>query len=214
MADALLAALVAPPCAICARVLDAPLGGAVCGECWARIPSRGLAPLRLGRVAPLASVGEYDGVLRDVIHALKYEGRRSIAPTLARLMAAHAGSVLSDAGCVVPVPLHARRLRERGFNQADDIARHVGLPLAPALRRARATRPQVDLPAAARRANVRGAFVLSGREPAAIAGRIVVLVDDVVTTGATLEACARVLLDGGAREVRAITAARALSAPR
>jgi ComF family protein len=122
----------------------------------------------------------------------------------------HSGSdVLHEADVVVPVPLHRSRHRARGFNQAYEIARHLGVPLLQALVRSRATVPQTDLPAPERYANVRAAFRLARR--ARVDGSVVVLVDDVSTTGATLDACARVLLDAGAREVRALTAARAVS---
>jgi len=102
----------------------------------------------------------------------------------------------------------------RGFNQADDLARRLGVPVLRALRRVRATAPQTGLNAAARRRNVRHAFRLSPflsrvQRQRLVEGRIVVLVDDVRTTGATLEACAAALKDAGAREVRALTVARA-----
>lgn len=113
---------------------------------------------------------------------------------------------------VVPVPLHRSRQRVRGFNQASEIARHLGPPLVHALRRTRATPSQTDLPAAERHANVRDAFALSRH--ARVNGMVVVLVDDVSTTGATLEACARVLYEAGASEVRALTAARVVSRAR
>jgi ComF family protein len=125
-------------------------------------------------------------------------------------MALHGRDILQTADALVPVPLHRRRLRQRGFNQAADLARHLGLPAVHALRRVRATHPQVDLPAPQRHANVQGAFALSNTR-ASVHDRIVVLVDDVATTGATLEACARVLKNAGAKEVRAITAARVVS---
>ena len=127
----------------------------------------------------------------------------------------------------MPVPLHAARRRARGFNQAHDLAAGLGLPVLGALRRVRATAAQTSLSAGARRRNVRGAFALAplGRcglpWPAsprirraamaeAVAGRVVVLVDDVMTTGATLDACAAVLRAAGAAEVRAVTVARAV----
>jgi predicted amidophosphoribosyltransferase len=154
------------------------------------------------------------------------------------MMAAHGADVLRDADFVVPVPLHRRRQRERGFNQAEDLARGLGLPLLHALTRARATPPQVGLAAAERQRNVENAFALraGGRllnlpkwpprwdggptcrlgrsEDRPLQGRVIVLVDDVATTGATLEACARVLKNGGAADVRALTAARVASARR
>jgi ComF family protein len=146
------------------------------------------------------------------VHALKYDGRRSVARPLAALLRRHGRAVLEGADLVVPVPLHRSRRRARGFNQAAEIARHLPLPMSLALKRVRATVSQTDLPAAQRHANVRGVFALTSR--ARVRGAVVVLVDDVSTTGATLDACARALVDGGAREVRALTAARVVSRPR
>jgi len=145
-----------------------------------------------------------------VIHAFKYEGRRSLAHPLAALMRHRGAAMIAGATCVVPVPLHASRRRHRGFNQADDLARHVGVPVCYALRRVRATRTQTDLPAARRHRNVRDAFAPT-RHGRQLAGAVVVLVDDVSTTGATLDACARVLKEFGVAEVRALTAARVVS---
>ena len=122
-------------------------------------------------------------------------------------MRGRGADVLDGAVCVIPVPLHPSRRRQRGFNQAADLARHLGLPVVPALRRVRATATQTGLPAAQRHRNVRDAFAVT-RAARGLAGTVVVLVDDVSTTGATLEACARVLKEAGVREVRALTAAR------
>ena len=122
--------------------------------------------------------------------------------------------VLAGADWAVPVPLHPSRRRERGFNQADDLARHLGVPVRRVLRRLRPTLTQTDLPAARRHANVRGAFVLSqvARDrQVGLEGAVVVVVDDVSTTGATLDACAQVLKAAGVREVRALTAARVVT---
>jgi ComF family protein len=239
--DCLLAVLFAPVCAACARPLDAPLAGPVCSDCWRSIavlspplcdvcghpvPGSAAACVRCRRapraVAKGRAVGPYEGRLRDIVHALKYGGRRSLAVPLAALMRRHGADVLRGADGVVPVPLHPARRRTRGFNQAVDLAAALGLPAAPVLRRVRWTTPQTDLPAAQRHRNVRGAFAVAGpgwrgvirRRPAgaeAICGRCLVLIDDVSTTGATLEACARALRAAGAREVRALTVARVVN---
>jgi ComF family protein len=142
---------------------------------------------------------------------LKYDGRRSLARQLGALMRGCSGSLLDRVTFVTPVPLHRRRERSRGFNQAAELARFLDVRVVDALRRVRPTRTQTDLPAARRHANVRGAFALRCRVD--VRGATVVLVDDVSTTGATLEACARVLVEGGAVEVRALTAARVASRP-
>jgi ComF family protein len=143
---------------------------------------------------------------------LKYDPRPTIAKHLAVRMRQAGADVLDGAGAVVPVPLHRSRERMRGFNQARALASHLGLPVCDALVRTRRTESQTDLPADRRHTNVRGAFaIMPGLEtrPADVNNRVVVLVDDVWTTGATLCACAAVLLDAGASEVRALTAARA-----
>jgi ComF family protein len=163
------------------------------------------------------AVGAYDGTLRAIVHSLKYEGRRSLARPLAALMRTRGADMLSDAAWVVPVPLHPSRRRQRGFNQAADLARHLGVPIRSALRRRRATSTQTGLRAGQRRRNVRGAFTLeygwAGRRwLEGLKGSIVVLVDDVSTTGATLDACAQVLKEAaGVGEVRALTAARVVT---
>jgi ComF family protein len=237
VADGLLAVLLAPACAACERPLEEPTRGAVCASCWAAIlpiappvcercgdplPSWRVISLeqarcprcrrRPGSVTHSRAIGPYEGSLRAIVHALKYDGRRQLARPLGERLAETGDSVLEGADLIVAVPLHRSRRRARGFNQAAEIARHLGPPVTPALRRLRATPSQTDLPAARRHANVRGAFALA--RGASVAGATVVLVDDVSTTGATLEACARVLLDAGAREVRALTAARVVSRPR
>jgi ComF family protein len=159
------------------------------------------------------AIGAYDGALRAIVHALKYEGRRSLARPLADLMRRRGAIVLDGACAAVPVPLHPSRRRERGFNQAADLAAGIGLPVVPALKRVRATQAQAGLPAPRRHGNVRGAFAVS-RHARSLCGAIVVLVDDVSTTGATLDACARELKAQGIREVRALTAARVVAPPR
>jgi ComF family protein len=238
--NAVVRALLAPTCAVCDRPLSTPLDGAMCGNCLSSV--RAIAPpiclrcgdqcdpyagdglcarCRRGRVAvALArSAGVYDGALRDMIHALKYRQRRMIAPWLAARMRREGAEVLAGADAVVPVPLHAWRQWQRGFNQADDLACGLHLPVWRVLRRHRGGPPQSSLPAADRGANARGAYALCRREhwrPLAwnrLRGATVVLVDDVMTTGATLNECARVLQEAGAKDVRALTAARAVAAP-
>lgn len=238
LTDALLSALIAPVCASCARLLDRPLEGAVCEACWSAIAAtaaRDGSRVGLPLLARSEALGEYDGVLRAVIHALKYDGRRSVAPRLSRMMADCGRDILAGADAVIPVPLHPHRQRQRGFNQAEDLTRELGLPVLGALKRIKRTHPQVDLPAADRQLNVRDAFVVvpcrardwrlaprrwqprdAGLRDGScnLADATLVLVDDVATTGATLEACARVLTGAGAREIRALTAARVATAPR
>jgi ComF family protein len=147
------------------------------------------------------------------IHELKFRGRLRVAERLAEAIAASpgCGRVLTPAAVLVPVPLHPRRLRERGFNQSELLARalgrRAGLAVAPeALVRRKETPPQTGLTAAARRSNVSGAFAV--RRRGRVAGRVVVLVDDVVTTGATARACAAALRAAGSTDVRLVTAAR------
>ena len=115
--------------------------------------------------------------------------------------------MMTGAACVIPVPLHRSRKRHRGFNQAEDLAREMSMPVVAALRRVSATATQTELPAGQRHRNVRHAFAVT-RAAAALTGKAVVLIDDVSTTGATLDACARVLKQAGIAEVRALTAAR------
>lgn len=227
-ADALLAVLLAPLCAACHEPLPHPTRGCVCDACWdavERIPpplcARCGASLpttqpstqscscatRQSAVTIARAVGPHEGTLRALVHALKYDGRRSIARPLSRLMAACAPDVLGGAGAAVPVPLHRARLRQRGFNQAHDLARHLGLPVRHALRRVRHTDVQAALHASERWSNVDGAFAVTHRTQE-LGGAVVVLVDDVRTTGATLEACAVALRRAGVAEVRALTAAR------
>jgi ComF family protein len=201
-------------CAACREPLPHPTRGAVCGACWTAIEP--LSPRGCEALPPLihlsTAIGPYDGRLRDVIHALKYDARPTIAKHLAERMRRAGAAVLADADMVVPVPLHRSRERMRGFNQARELARHLGTPLHDVLMRPKRTATQADLPAGRRHANVRGAFALRG--DAGVKDLVVVLIDDVSTTGATLNACAAVLVAAGAAEVRAVTAARAVSAAR
>lgn len=236
MIDAVLSVLLAPCCAACDAPLAEPTRGALCAGCWSSVhplteplchtcgdalPTWRVSALerkqcarcrRIPRVITCGrAVAAYDGRLRDILHALKYRGRRSLARPLAGLMVSAAPGILEGADFVVPVPLHFIREYRRGFNQAEELARHLPLPLLRALRRRRPTATQTDLPEAQRHRNVRNAFAARRRARRLLKSATVVVIDDVSTTGATLDACARVLLETGAKEVRALTAARAVS---
>jgi len=161
------------------------------------------------------SAGIFDGALRDAIHALKYRNHEAAAEPLAEIMArAFAGTGLArSADVLIPIPIHNSRLLERGFNQSEVLARmlgrRIGVPLAASvLSKRRKTRHQVDLPLDERGINIRDSF--SVKCATETAGKRVLLIDDVFTTGSTLDEAARVLLAAGAREVRAYTLARSV----
>ncbi len=229
--DPVLAVVFPSDCPACGRLLAHPGRGPLCEPCWAGLPRHraivcgcGL-PLppglpacgrcRRGRqpFASGASLGPYEGSLRVVLHQLKYAGRRRAAARLAEALLEEPAvrALVTTSDVLVPVPLHPRRLRERGFNQAallaEEIARRTGRPTcSDALVRRVDTVPQAGLTAAARRLNVQDAFAV--RRRASVAGKTVTLVDDVFTTGATVRACARRLAEAGSGEVRLLTVAR------
>jgi ComF family protein len=167
--------------------------------------------------------GSYEGGLRELIHLLKYEQVRPAADVLGRMLAEAIADLELLFGdnlpFVVPVPLHSRKLRQRGFNQSELIAR-AAVRLTPAerrmqvssgvLQRCRETQSQIGLSRHQRRENMRGAFAVA--KSAEIAGREVLLVDDVLTTGTTVSECARVLRRAGASKVFVATVARTLKA--
>ena len=147
--------------------------------------------------------------MRQAIHEFKYEGVANLAAPLAEWLVAAWRLDQLDAGLIVPVPLHSKREAERGYNQsallARALARAVGVAVAPAeLVRTVRTRPQVGLTAEERKLNIAGAFRCTGD----VTGQRIVLVDDVCTTGATLEACGQALRDAGAAGVWGLTLAR------
>ncbi|MFO1185474.1 MAG: ComF family protein [Bauldia sp.] len=161
----------------------------------------------------LRAVAAFEGGGRDLVHRLKYRDRLDLAPAIGGWMARAGSDLLDTADVVVPVPLHRRRLWQRRFNQsaalAAAVARAGGRPYRPlALERVKPTRRQVGLSATQRQNNVRGAFAVAPRRRAEIAGRHVLLVDDVYTTGATAKAATRALLRAGASGVDVVVFAR------
>jgi ComF family protein len=161
----------------------------------------------------------YDDVARKLVHAYKYGDRLDLGPTLGRWMANAGREILHEADALVPVPLHWRRLWMRRFNQSALLSEMIGkaanVPVAHgALRRVKSTPQQVGLSQAARAANVQGAFRVPPEGKAEVVGRRLVLIDDVLTSGATVEACTRTLLRAGAIHVDVLVFARVVAAVR
>jgi ComF family protein len=161
------------------------------------------------------AVGEYEETLLTAIHRFKYRGKTGIGEILGGIMADFAAGIwdMKVFDLIIPVPLHLRKLRERGFNQSVILARRISkrfdIPLdLTSLRRELFTPPQVGLGREERSANVRGAF--SATRPERITGRRILLVDDVFTTGSTLTECTRVLIRANAESVAVLTLARAV----
>jgi ComF family protein len=198
--------LLAPPCcACCGFPFDSDLGVALCAACMAQPP----------RYARARSVLAYDDGSRDLILAFKHADRADLAIAFARWMARAGVELLAEADLIAPVPLHWRRLLFRRYNQAALLAiavgRLSGRPVRPdLLRRHRATPKQGHLSRSARRRNVQGAFRLPEKYQSLVAGKRVVLIDDVITTGATVESCARLLLEGGAAAVDVLALAQVI----
>lgn len=185
-----------------------------CPVCGRLAASRGLCPDCRREPRPFAlarAAGPYTGLLRQAVHRLKYQGEVKLAPALARLMAPPYREENFAAQAIVPVPVHRSRLAERGFNQAEVLSRALGqalgLPVsARALVKAHPTPDQVGLPRPERLRNLEGAFA-PGPQADHLHGQVVLLVDDVFTTGATASCCTRVLLGAGAKQVLVLTAA-------
>ncbi len=208
-------------CATCLQRLPL-IRGPRCPKCCRPIRTRGgtndlcgACRLQLDALIDrIVAAGEYRDGLRQLIHLYKYDRHQFLASVLGGLVAGQADEmgILRDIDILVPIPLHWTRKRWRGFNQARGITRHLSgptrIPILPArdFRRTRRTTPQVQLNAAGRTANIRGAFTV--RRDERIRGKRVALVDDVLTTGATSHECARVLRRAGAVAVYLLVIAR------
>ncbi|NJM33929.1 MAG: ComF family protein [Rhodomicrobium sp.] len=225
--------LILPP--ICIHC-HAPVAshGMLCAGCWGGI--RFITPPVCGRLGlPLPYAGEapalssmalrnppiygraraaarFEGVMRNLIHGFKYADRHEGAGFFSDLMRAAGEELLRDADMMMPIPLHPRRLWTRRYNQAAILTHRLGamtgIPVDLfSLRRIRRTPSQVGLSSAERARNVAAAFALSAGSRAKIRGKRILLIDDVITTGSTLSACARLLKEAGAAEVDCLAAA-------
>ena len=196
-------------------------GEALCPSCCRALDVRLALPagvpigLPAAMPVPLAQLewcAPFSGPVRAALHQLKYAGERRLVEPLAAAVAARWRVAGAGGELLVPVPVHAQRARHRGYDQAvllaGEVSRRLEMPWLAALERTRNTAPQFDLGRRARRANVTGAFSLMPAQAARVEGRWVVLVDDVVTTGSTLVACAEALYGAGALAVSAVTVAR------
>lgn len=188
------------PAGACLRCATPPPRGRTCYAC------RRLSPALVN----VRAVCIYEGVARTAVHTLKFRSGRYVAPVLGRLLRENLARQPLRADLVVPVPMPSRRLRERGYNQArllaEQVVEQVGGTLAPGLLEKDDRPPQRTLAAAERLANLRGAIRCT--DPARVAGRRVLLTDDVMTTGATLSMCAEALADAGAERVSGLVFAR------
>jgi ComF family protein len=229
-----------PPLCPACRALVGDDGG-LCASCWSRLsfiarpfcerlgtpfgydPGPGVLSTEAITDPPAfaraRAAVRYDEIASALVHALKYGDRLDLAPTMGRWMA-QAGRELTDgADALVPVPLHWRRLWARRFNQAAalaaTIARATGVPVIDdALKRLRATPQQVGLNRSDRAGNVQGAFAVAEARTPAVAGKRLVLIDDVLTSGATADACTRALMRAGAAQVDVLVFARVVDALR
>ena len=225
-------------CVACREPVD---GEGVCADCWAKLsfierpycpklgipfvydPGPGLLSMEAIADPPAyqraRAAVRYDDVARTLVHALKYQDRTDLAPAMGRWMARAGRELLDEADVLVPVPLHWRRAWGRRYNQsgalARIIARQTGVKVATeALRRVRPTQQQIGLSRSQRASNVQGAFKVAESRRSEIAGRRVVLVDDVLTSGATTDACARALLRAKAAQVDVLVFARVVDTHR
>jgi ComF family protein len=220
---------------LCVSCREPVAGVGVCAACWAKLsfiappfcprlgipfvydPGPGLLSMEAIADPPAyaraRAAVRYDDVARTLVHALKYQDRTDLAPAMGRWMARAGEELLAGADVLVPVPLHWRRGWSRRYNQsgalARTIARQTGVPVVrDALRRIRPTQQQIGLTRSQRTSNVQGAFKVATDRSAEIQGRRVVLIDDVLTSGATTDACARALLRAKAAQVDVLVFAR------
>ena len=213
---ALLDLLLPPACPGCGRE-----GVALCGTCrhvmQRRLDEPAAAPIGLPTDQPAGIVqlewcSAFTGPARAALHALKYDGELRLVEPLAELMAERWQRASVGGALLVPVPVHLERRRQRGFDQAELLARgcarRLGLPVALALERAERTKAQHQLGRRARANNVGHAFAVPEAMRRNVRGTWVVVVDDIVTTGATLTGCARVLYEAGAAAVSGLALAR------
>jgi ComF family protein len=228
-----------PLCPACREPVGDTAG--LCAQCWAKLspierpfcerlgtpfvydPGPGILSMQAIADPPsyrrARAAVRYDEIARALVHAFKYGDRLDLAPTMGRWMARAGAELLSDADVVVPVPLHWRRLWARRFNQSALLAKIVGQKqrievVHDALKRVKATPQQVGLSKAERALNMQGAFRVEKNDRVKIAGRRVLLLDDVLTSGATVDTCSRALLRAGARHVDVLVFARVVDAAR
>jgi ComF family protein len=226
---------------LCVACRDPVDGEGVCADCWAKLSfiappfcprlgipfvyDRGPDMLSMEAIASPPAYARaraavrYDDVARTLVHALKYQDRTDLAPAMGRWMTRAGQELLDSADALVPVPLHWRRGWSRRYNQsgllARIIARQTGVAVtAEALRRIRRTEQQIGLSRPQRASNVQGAFKVAPDRQHLIAGRRVVLIDDVLTSGATVDACARALLRAKAASVDVLVFARVVDSYR
>jgi ComF family protein len=203
--DNILNLIFPPRCEVCKKENK----GSMCPECFSRI--KFMKPY-LG----IHSVSVYEGELRTAIHRFKFKKRKKLAQPLGVLLVNYLGNgqtvKMDEIDIIVPVPLHRKRLRERGFNQVkllgESISKYYEVPTVSALERTRNTDLQFGLPREQRFKNVRGAFKIADSK--AVYNKRVLLLDDIYTTGATIAECSTVLKRGGAKRVEILTLSRAL----
>ncbi len=220
---------------LCVSCREPVAGDGVCGACWAQLsfiekpycprlgipfvydPGPDLMSMEAIANPPAyqraRAAVRYDDVARTLVHALKYQDRTDLAPTMGRWMARTGQNLIAEADALVPVPLHWRRGWSRRFNQSGALAKAITqqkpiMVLGDALKRIKPTQQQIGLSRTERASNVQGAFEVPTDRLHAVRGRRLVLVDDVLTSGATVDACARALLRAKAERVDVLVFAR------